>query len=64
MESAEKTLTIKLSKEELGLIQYWRESCHHYNDFCPLHCVAGGVDACHACLEHITTQYKEQKGEK
>jgi len=58
-----KTFIIKLSDKELGLIQFWRESCHHYNDFCPLHCVQGGTDFCHLVLDHIVAQYKEQKVE-
>ena len=63
MESAEKTFTIKLSEKELGLIQYWRESCHHYNEFCPLHCLDAGTDFCHVVLHALTSQYKEQKGD-
>ena len=64
MEATEKTFTIKLTEKELGLIQYWRESCHHYNDLCPLHCVQGGTDACHLVVEHLSAQIKDQKGEK
>ena len=62
METEKKTFTVKLSEKELGLIQYWRESCHHYNDLCPLHCVEGGTDFCHLVVQKISAQVKEQKG--
>lgn len=59
----QKTFTLKLSNDEIKLIKYWRESCHNYNDFCPLHCVKAGTDFCHLVTEHVETQIKEQKGE-
>jgi len=57
----EKTFTIKLSEKELKLIQYWRESCHQYNEFCPLHCLKEGTDFCHLVVDHLKAQVKEQK---
>jgi len=62
MES-EKTFTVKLFEKELKLIQYWRESCHLYNAFCPLHCLKEGTDFCHLIVEHLNAQIKEQSGE-
>jgi len=64
METAEKTFTLKLPEKELKLIQYWRESCHLYNEMCPLHCLKEGTDFCHLVVEHLQSQVKEQKGEK
>lgn len=60
--SEEEMLTVRLSKNELALIQYWRESCHLYNALCPLHCIKEGTDFCHLVVEHLKSQIKEQKG--
>jgi len=63
MEVADGTIfTVKLTAEQLKLIQYWRESCHHYNEFCPLHCLKGGTDFCHEVIKHLSAQVQEQKG--
>jgi len=37
------------TEKELKLIRYWRESCHLYNDYCPLHC----ADATGFCKETV-----------
>jgi len=58
--------TLKLTAKELKLIQYWRESCHQYNNFCPLHCIPEnkGTNFCHEVVKHLNALIKEQKGEK
>jgi len=58
-------LTLEISARELKLIQYWRESCHHYNNFCPLHCVKNdGVGYCHRVTEHLNKLIREARKKK
>jgi len=59
------TLPLKISARELKLIQYWRESCHNYNHFCPLHCLGNdGTDFCHRVTEHLNKLVREEKKKK
>lgn len=50
------------TKDELKLIRYWRESCHLYNDFCPLHC-AKATEFCKALIEKIAKLLEGAKSE-
>jgi len=61
----DEVLTLKISARELKLIQYWRESCHHYNDFCPFHCLGKkGTDFCHDVTEHLNKIISEARKKK
>ena len=48
-------MNVDLSLEELRMIRYWRESCHNYNEYCPLvHCMGeAGADFCHKAIQKV-----------
>ena len=51
---SDKTLKFEFTPEEVKLIGYWRESCHLYNSYCPLHCLGDeGVAFCKKLAEKI-----------
>ena len=45
-------------------MQYWREACYLYNEFCPLHCLNEGIDFCHGVSEHIAEIEEQHKKSK
>jgi len=55
-------LNVDLSLEELRMIRYWRESCHQYNEYCPLaYCLGeAGSDFCHKSIEKIDDAIKRE----
>jgi len=48
-----KTVKFEFTPGEIRLIAYWRESCHLYNEFCPLHCFEEGVNFCNKLAEKM-----------
>ena len=48
-------MNVDLSLRELRMIRYWRESCHQYNEYCPLALCMGeeGADFCHKTIDKI-----------
>lgn len=59
-------MNVDLSLREMRMIRYWRESCHQYNEYCPLALCMGeeGADFCHKAIEKITQAIQKELEER
>lgn len=49
-----KNVKLELTPEELKMVAYWRESCHIYNNYCPLHCLGdSGLGFCKSVTQKL-----------